>query len=147
MAAYINRSVGMAFNKSKSSVTAAALAAMVASSSAVAGWGDSAAGDELGNAKALGTDTWARCAPHMADPSAKSYELSYLRSNTMPGSPFGVRWNIPSVALLVCPERFMHLTAKRSLVSTRHREHRWTRSVTLAISKPWSGGGIFPAMR
>ena len=47
-------------------------------------------GDELGMANTLGPSTWQRCAPHLADPKAKSYELSYLRSNTMPQSPFGV---------------------------------------------------------
>ena len=47
-------------------------------------------GDEIGMANTLGPSTWQRCAPHLADPKAKSYELSYLRSNTMPQSPFGV---------------------------------------------------------
>ncbi|MGH6815550.1 MAG: cyclase family protein, partial [Hyphomicrobiaceae bacterium] len=41
-------------------------------------------------ANALGSATWQRCAPHLADPKAKSYELSHVRSNTMPQSPFGV---------------------------------------------------------
>src|SRR5499427_4958870 len=47
------------------------------------------AGDELGMANTLGSTTWKRCAPHLANPKAKAYELSYLRSNTMPQSPFG----------------------------------------------------------
>jgi len=38
------------------------------------------AGDELGMANTLGPATWKRCAPFLADPKAKSYELSYLRS-------------------------------------------------------------------
>ena len=46
-------------------------------------------GDQLGMANTLGPSTWARCAPHLANPSAKSYELSHVRSNTMPQSPFG----------------------------------------------------------
>jgi kynurenine formamidase len=46
-------------------------------------------GDERGMANTLGTATWARCAPHLANPKAKSYELSHVRSNTMPQSPFG----------------------------------------------------------
>jgi kynurenine formamidase len=48
------------------------------------------AGDEIGMANHLGPATWQRCAPHLANPQAKSYELSYLRSNTMPQSPFAV---------------------------------------------------------
>src|SRR6266852_1650648 len=50
-------------------------------------WG---AGDELGMANTLGPATWQRCAQALANPSAKSYEVSHPRSNTMPQSPFGV---------------------------------------------------------
>ncbi len=46
------------------------------------------AGDELGMARELGPTTWARCAAHLSHPSARSYELSHVRSNTMPLSPF-----------------------------------------------------------
>ena len=49
-----------------------------------------AARDEIGMANTLGPATWKRCAPHLAHPRAKSYELSYVRSNTMPQSPFAV---------------------------------------------------------
>jgi kynurenine formamidase len=48
------------------------------------------AGDEIGMANTLGPATWQRCAPYLADGKARSYELSHLRSNTMPQSPFGV---------------------------------------------------------
>jgi len=48
------------------------------------------AGDEIGMANTLGTATWKRCAPMLANPKAKSYELSFLRSNTMPQSPFAI---------------------------------------------------------
>ena len=47
------------------------------------------AGDEIGMANNLGLVTWQRCAPHLANPKSKSYEISHLRSNTMPQSPFG----------------------------------------------------------
>ena len=47
-------------------------------------------GDEIGMANTLGPATWQRCATYLADPTARSYELSHLRSNTMPQSPFGV---------------------------------------------------------
>jgi kynurenine formamidase len=46
------------------------------------------AGDEIGMANTLGPATWQRCATYLANPNAKAYELSYLRSNTMPQSPF-----------------------------------------------------------
>jgi kynurenine formamidase len=51
------------------------------------------AGDERGMANAVGPGTWARCAWHMSEPGAKSYELSHLRSNTMPKSPFSGPYN------------------------------------------------------
>ena len=47
-------------------------------------------GDEIGMANTLGPSTWQRCAPHLANPGARSYELSHVRSNTMPQSPFAV---------------------------------------------------------
>jgi kynurenine formamidase len=46
------------------------------------------AGDERGMANLLGAATYARCAPFMTAPGARAYELSYVRSNTMPLSPF-----------------------------------------------------------
>lgn len=49
-----------------------------------------AAGDERGMANTLGAGTWQRCAWHLTRPGAKSYELSHVRSNSMPLSPFGV---------------------------------------------------------
>ena len=48
------------------------------------------AGDEIGMANTLGPATWQRCATYLTAPNAKAYELSYLRSNTMPQSPFAV---------------------------------------------------------
>lgn len=47
------------------------------------------AGDERGMANTLGPATWQRCAPHLTNPKSKSYEVSHVRSNTMPQSPFG----------------------------------------------------------
>ena len=45
------------------------------------------AGDERGMANAIGPETFARCAWHIARRGAKSYELSHERSNTMPLHP------------------------------------------------------------
>ena len=47
-----------------------------------------AADDELGMAAQLGPKSWASCARFLALPQAKAYELSQLRSPTMPLSPF-----------------------------------------------------------
>lgn len=46
------------------------------------------AGDERGMANQIGPATFARCAFHMSQPGAIAYEVSQLRSNTMPLSPF-----------------------------------------------------------
>ena len=45
-------------------------------------------GDERGMANAIGPATWSRCAPFLSNLDSKSYELSQVRSNTMPLSPF-----------------------------------------------------------
>ena len=45
-------------------------------------------GDERGMANQIGPATLQRCAWHMQQPGARSYELSQMRSNTMPASPF-----------------------------------------------------------
>ncbi|MFZ2652924.1 MAG: cyclase family protein [Burkholderiaceae bacterium] len=47
-----------------------------------------AKGDQKGMGNTQGAGTWARCAWHLAQPGAKVYEVSQIRSNTMPKSPF-----------------------------------------------------------
>ena len=47
------------------------------------------AGDERGMANTLGSATTQRCAWHMAQPQARWFEASQVRSNTMPKTPFG----------------------------------------------------------
>lgn len=61
----------------------------VSASQAMVPSGPWPAGDERGMANTIGTGTWARCAYHLADGNAQSYEVSHERSNTMPMSPFG----------------------------------------------------------
>ena len=46
------------------------------------------AGDERGMANQIGSVTFNRCAPFLSPKDAKAYELSYVRSGTMPSSPF-----------------------------------------------------------
>jgi kynurenine formamidase len=46
------------------------------------------AADERGMANQVGPATFQRCAWHMSQPGAVAYELSQVRSNTMPLSPF-----------------------------------------------------------
>jgi len=46
------------------------------------------ADDERGMANAIGQGTWLRCSWYLAQPKARVYEASRVRSNTMPLSPF-----------------------------------------------------------
>ncbi len=46
-------------------------------------------GDEKGMGNTIGAGTFMRCGYYLAQSGTKSYELSHLRSNTMPQSPFG----------------------------------------------------------
>lgn len=46
------------------------------------------AGDQRGMANTLGAGTLMRCAFHIEQPGARIYELSHLRSNEMPSSPW-----------------------------------------------------------
>jgi len=46
------------------------------------------AGDELGMGNTQGYGTRTRCAVHLLNPHSREYELSYVRSGTMPQSPF-----------------------------------------------------------
>jgi len=46
------------------------------------------AGDERGMANTLGAATTLRCGWHMSQRGARTYEASFVRSNTMPKSPF-----------------------------------------------------------
>ncbi len=48
------------------------------------------ASDQRGMANTLGPGTWMRCAQHLTNAKSKTYEISHLRSNSMPLSPFGV---------------------------------------------------------
>jgi kynurenine formamidase len=72
---------------SRTLLVSCALAAAPLVASAQSRW---PAGDEIGMANHLGPATWKRCAAHLGHPRAKPYELSFVRSNTMPQSPFAV---------------------------------------------------------
>jgi kynurenine formamidase len=47
-------------------------------------------GDERGMGNTQGAGTWQRCAFHLRSDNARVYEISHVRSPTMPVSPFGV---------------------------------------------------------
>ncbi len=76
--------------------------ALVEKSKALVPSGPWPAGDQKGMANTQGAGTWMRCAGHMMAAGTKAYELSHVRSNTMPMSPFGAPLKFtfsPSVSL------------------------------------------------
>src|SRR5262245_28718503 len=110
------------------------------------GWGS---GDEHGNGNTQSYGTRLRCAAHLADPSARVYELGRVLSATMPQSPFGD-----------APVN-MHYLPTRGIPSTKHAGNgevfsggigsQGTQFDALGhfgfLEVPWSGTEPFPADR
>ncbi len=71
-----------------SSVVSKQHASVVQASKALVPLPPWAEGDEQGMANTLGPGTSMRCAYHLNQATAKTYELSHLRSNEMPSSPW-----------------------------------------------------------
>ena len=49
---------------------------------------DESLNNQRGMTNLLGADTYIRCSQHLQNPDSKTYELSYLRTKSMPLSPF-----------------------------------------------------------
>jgi kynurenine formamidase len=60
-------------------------------------------GDERGMANAIGPGTWLRCGWYLSQPKAKAYEISRVRSNTMPLSPFAGPYAVKHAPTVVLP--------------------------------------------
>ncbi len=104
------------------------------------------AGDQRGMANTQGPGTWLRCAHHLVDPDARAYELSHVRSQSTPVSPFSV------------PLEYA-FRATAGLPGTRHAFNGETirgepgAQVTQMdgighfgyLPQPWNGEGDFPA--
>jgi len=60
-------------------------------------------GDERGMANGIGPGTWMRCAYHLNNAKSKAYEISHVRSNTMPSSPFGAPLKYKFTPTVVLP--------------------------------------------
>ncbi len=73
-----------------------------------------AQGDERGMANQIGPATYQRCAWHMAQPDARPYELSQLRSGTM-----------PHVAI----RRRLHTQAEANFAHSRYRSRVQFRAI------------------
>ena len=105
------------------------------------------AGDEVGMANTLGSGTWQRCAYHLTRPDARAYEVSHLRSNSMPLSPFGVPLVYefrPTVGIPGTRHAF-----NGEQVQSGEPGAQGTQMDALGhfafLQQPWDGHGEFPA--
>jgi kynurenine formamidase len=106
------------------------------------------AGDERGMANQVGSATWGRCAWHMTLPGAQAYELSQIRSSTMPLSPFAGPY-----AMKAKPTAGMPMTAQvfnmDSINEGADPGQQGTQFDALghfgALRQPWDGKSAFPA--
>lgn len=107
------------------------------------------AGDEIGMANNLGPATWARCAPLLADPKAKSYEISHIRSNTMPQSPFGtplVEKYRPTVGIPGTRHAFNGEETVSGEAGAQGTQMDALGHFAV-LPEPWDGKGEFPSAR
>ena len=105
------------------------------------------AGDERGMANAIGPATWARCAPHLANARAKSYEVSQIRSNTMPMSPFAgpyVAKPKPTTALPFTMHAFNSETFNEGNEHGQEATQIDAIGHFAVLKAPWDGKGAAP---
>src|SRR5262245_58128454 len=106
------------------------------------------AGDERGMANQIGPATQMRCAWHMQQPGARPYELSQLRSNTMPAAPFAGPTQSKPQATAGIPGT-AHAFNSESLNEGAEPAQQGTQMDALGhfayFRQPWDGKGEFPA--
>jgi kynurenine formamidase len=106
-------------------------------------------GDERGMANQIGSATHQRCAWHMQQPGAKSYELSHVRSNTMPLSPFAGQYQVKPEPSAGIPGT-SHLYNMETYNAGVQPGQQGTQMDALghfgAFKQPWDGKSEFPAM-
>ena len=106
------------------------------------------AGDERGMTNQLGPATWNRCAWHMSQPGAKAYELSQVRSNTMPLSPFAGPYVMKPKATAGIPMS-AHAFNSETMNEGAEPGQQGTQFDALghfaALKQPWDGKAPFPA--
>jgi kynurenine formamidase len=104
------------------------------------------AGDERGMANAIGSQTYARCAWHMARAGAKTYELSHVRSATMPLSPFAAPYAPKAKASAGIPGT-AHLFNSETLNEGNEHAQQGTQMDALGhfavLGQPWDGKAPF----
>jgi kynurenine formamidase len=106
------------------------------------------AGDERGMANQIGAATYARCGWHLQQRNAKAYELSHVRSNTMPLSPFAGQYAIKPEPSAGIPGT-AHLYNMETYNAGAQPGQQGTQMDALghfgAFKQPWDGKSAFPA--
>ena len=105
------------------------------------------AGDERGMANQIGPATYARCAWHMQQPDARAYELSHVRSNTMPLSPFGGPYAVkpkPSSGIPGSAHAFNSETFNEGMEHGQQATQIDALGHFAALKQPWDGKGPLP---
>jgi kynurenine formamidase len=107
-----------------------------------------AQGDERGMANQIGPATYQRCAWHMSQPDARPYELSQLRSGTMPMSPFAGAYTPKPKATAAIPGT-AHAFNSESFNDGVEPGQQGTQMDALGhfgyLRQPWDGKSPFPA--
>jgi kynurenine formamidase len=106
------------------------------------------AGDERGMANQIGPATYQRCAWHMQQPGARAYELSHVRSNSMPLSPFAGPYDVKPQPSAGIPGT-AHLFNMETFNDGAQPAQQGTQMDALghfgAFKQPWDGKSEFPA--
>ena len=105
-------------------------------------------GDERGMANQIGPATYQRCAWHMSQPDARVYELSQLRSATMPLSPFAGPYAPKPKATAAIPGT-AHAFNSEQMNENAEPGQQGTQMDALGhfgyLREPWDGKSPFPA--
>jgi kynurenine formamidase len=104
-------------------------------------------GDERGMANQIGPATLQRCAWHMSQPGAQTYELSQIRSNTMPLSPFAGPYLLKPKATAAIPGS-VHAFNSETINEGAEPGQQGTQFDALGhfgyFRQPWDGKGAPP---
>ena len=107
-----------------------------------------AQGDERGMANQVGPATYQRCAWHMSQTDARVYELSQLRSATMPMSPFAGGYTPKPKATSPIPGTAHAFNSETFNEGVEHGQ-QGTQMDALGhfgfLRQPWDGKSEFPA--
>jgi kynurenine formamidase len=105
-------------------------------------------GDERGMANQIGPATQMRCAWHLQQPGSKPYELSQVRSNTMPLSPFAGQYAVkpePSAGIPGTAHLFNVETYNQGAQPAQQGTQMDALGHFGAFRQPWDGKSPLPA--